>query len=231
MHIKKILRFFALGILLAGCSMPHGRWSVQEDVATTVPAQMMYGTYDDASHRMAVLLPMSGDMAAAGRAIGTSVEMAALSAGAENLTVSFFDSARGADAIDDALAGNPEIIVGPLFANDARALRDAKPSSLPVLSFTSDATAVGDGVMTVALMPTNSVEVIVKEMSADNRKNFIILAPDTDSGHLLAGVAKRSSEIYNIPLIGAFFYAERDSESIKSATEKASMNAARPPCF
>ena len=228
MHIKNFCKLFVLGLVLAGCATPHGRWSVDDTNATTVPAALQYGKFeDDSSHRMAVLLPMTGDAAETGKSIRTSVEMATLAAGANNLTVSFFDSNLGADAINDVLSSNPEVVVGPLFANDVRALKSEKSSSLPVLSFTSDATAVGDGVMTMNLMPTNSVEAIVKEMQNDKRGNFVILAPDTDSGHVLAGVAKSASKIYGVPLVGVFFYDERDTESIKYATQKASMNVAR----
>ena len=229
MYIKRIFGFLALCGLLAGCAGgPRGRWSVDYNDATTTPASMMYGAYNDAAnHRVAVILPTSGDAAAAGRAIRTSVEMATLSTGADNLSVSFFDSARGADAINDALASNPEIIIGPLFANDARMLRESKPYDLPVLSFTSDATAIGDGVMTMALMPTNSIEAIVREMRTDGVRRFVVLAPDTESGHLLAGAAQGASGIHNVQLAGAFFYTEKDTDSIKSATERASMNVAR----
>ena len=228
MYIKTIFRFMAICALLVGCGGPRGRWSVDNQVATTTPAQMMYGTYEDSSsHRMAVLLPMSGDAVAAGRSIRTSVEMAVLGAGADNLNVSFFDTANGVDAVNDALSSDPEVVIGPLFANDARAVRDAKSSDLPVLSFTSDATALGNGVMTMALMPTNSVEAIVKEMQSDGTHKFIVIAPDTESGHLLAGVAQDAAEIYNVPLVGAFFYAEKDTDSIKSTTQTAAMNVAR----
>lgn len=227
MHIKNIFGYLALCGLLAACGGVGGRWSVEQNDATTTPAAM-YGTFtDSSSHRMAVLLPSSGDAAVAGRGIRTSVEMAVLETGAKNLNVSFFDSARGADAINDALNSDPEIIVGPLFANDARTVRELKASGLPVLSFTSDATAVGDGVMTMALMPTNSVEAIVREMQTDKVHNFIILAPDTETGHLLAGAARASADAYNVPLVGVFFYVEKDSDSIKSATQLATMNVAR----
>lgn len=229
MHIKTIFKLLALGGLLAGCGgNMGGRWSIDQTTATGAPATLMYGKYEGPnSHRMAVLLPASGDMAITGQMIRSSVEMAVLESGAENLDVSFFDSARGADAIDDALRSNPEIIVGPLFANDARMVREMKSSGLPVLSFTSDATAVGDGVMTVALMPTNSVEAIVKEMQVDKIAHFIVIAPDTESGHLLAGATQSAGNMYNVSLVGAFFYNEKDADSIKSATQNASMNVAR----
>lgn len=229
MNIKNIFGFVALCGLLAACGggVGGGRWSVDQTNATTAPATM-YGTFADASsHRMAVLLPTTGEAGGTGRAIRTSVEMAVLESGAENLDVSFFDTARGTTAINEALYSDPDVIVGPLFANDARTLRELKSSGLPVLSFTSDATAIGDGVMTMALMPTNSVEAIVKEMKSDGARHFVVLAPDTDSGHLLAGVARAAANAYNVPLVGAFFYTEKDTDSIKSATQAAAMNVAR----
>ena len=228
MHIKNIFVCLVLCGLLAGCSGGvGGRWSVEQPNATSAPSTM-YGTFtDSSSHRMAVLLPTSGDAAVTGQAIRTSVEIAVLESGADNLNVSFFDSARGIESVNEALNSDPDVVIGPLFANDARLVRDLKTSSLPVLSFTSDATAVGDGVMTMALMPTNSVESIVREMQADKVHNFIILAPDTETGHLLAGVARVAADAYNVPLVGAFFYVEKDSDSIKSATQLATMNVAR----
>ena len=229
MYIKNIFLGLALCGLLAACGggTGSGRWSVEQTDATATPAAM-YGTFtDSSSHRMAVLLPTTGDAAATGRAIRSSVEMAVLETGAENLDVSFFDSAQGIESINAALNSDPDVIVGPLFANDARTLRDLKSSGLPVLSFTSDATAVGDGVMTMALMPTNSVEAIVREMKTDGAHKFIVLAPDTESGHLLAGAARATANAYNVPLVGAFFYTEKDTDSIKAATQLAAMNVAR----
>ena len=241
MYIKKILAFFSV-IFIAGCGgTQQTNWFSEYgtlDVGT--PINMMYGTTNETigtpsdnfvgatPHRMAVLLPLTGENAEIGRAIRASVETAVLENAPQNLSVSFYDTADDLDtAISDALGGNPSVIVGPLFANDARALRDAKPAQTPVLSFTSDATAVGNGVMTMALMPINSIESIVQEMSSDGITGFVILAPDTESGHLMAGAAVDASDIYGVPTNGIFFYNEGDSESIKDATAAASMNAAR----
>ena len=79
----------------------------------------------------------------------------------------------------------------------------------------------------MALMPTNGVEAIVHEMYTDNTQNFIIIAPDTQSGHLMAGAAKSASQAYNINLNGVFFYQESNPESIKDTAKNASLNDAR----
>ena len=239
MYINRFFRYFGLLALLSGCATtdtPDVDWFAEYDALTTgTPRHMQYGrpsdgygtsdATDTSTHKMAVLLPLSGDNAPVGRTIRTSVETAILQSGAKNLSVSFYDSAdKSNDTINTILTSDPEIIVGPVFANDARAIRDAKDINLPVLSFTSDATAIGNGVMTMALMPTNSIETIVREIKNDNpAAQFIILAPDTASGKLMAGTAKHAGEIYDVPLNGIFYYTEHDSESIKNAALSASL--------
>ena len=243
MHMNRFFGFLAV-LLMAGCAgdtTPKTDWYGEYDALETgTPVALQYGSPDlqpgtatdnllgAPVHRMAVMLPMSGDAADTGHAIQTAIEAATLQSAPQNLSVAFYDTASDINtAITDALATEPEIIIGPVFANDVRALRNAKPANTPVLSFTSDASALGDGVMTMALLPTNGTEAIVREMSADRVTGFIILAPDTESGHLMAGAAQSAAEIYNIPVSGIFYYTEHDSESIKSATLAASMNAAR----
>ena len=240
MHIKRFF-IFCVMILLAGCATKQESWMDEYGtLETSAPVQLMYGaenvhigTPSDnligaPVHTMAVLLPLSGDSATVGKTIRTSIETAVLQNAPQNLSVAFFDTAKNPDTVfTEALSINPEIIVGPVFSKDARQIKSAKPETLPVLSFTSDANALGKGVMTMALMPTNSVEEIVKEMSYDNIKDFIILAPDTQSGRLMAGAALKASEIYRVPNIGVFYYKEGDTDSIKTISQKSSMYDAR----
>ena len=235
-------RFFTLFIsllILSGCAgtknTPSHDWNAEyTNVPTGTPIQMQYGsyysTYDsaDTRHNIAVLLPMSGANASAGREIRNAMELALLQHSLGQLNVDFFDTATDAGAaIDNALATTPDIIVGPLFSSNAQMLRTKKPEYMPAISFTSDATAVGDGVMTMALMPTNSIELIVREMFYDGIQKFIIMAPNTDSGKIMAGTAKRASEIYGPNVSGIFYYNEHAADDLKNTADMASMNAAR----
>ena len=233
-------RFFTLLIttlILAGCAgtePKHDWYAEYTNVPTGTPTQMQYGSYystydsSDTKHNIAVLLPMSGNAASAGREIRNAMELALLQHSLSQLNVRFYDTANDAStAINTALAESPDIIVGPLFSGDSQMLRTTKPDYMPAISFTSDANAVGDGVMTMALMPTNSVEMIVREMFYDGIQNFIIMAPDTESGKIMAGTAKRAGEIYGPTVTGIFYYNERDNENIKETANIASMANAR----
>lgn len=183
---------------------------------------------DTGIHRMAVLLPLTGDASAAGREIADAIGLAVLGRKMQNLSVSFHDTGADASAaIAAAVASGPEIIIGPLFADDARALRNAKPDGLPVLSFTSDATAVGNGVMTMALMPTNSIEAIVSDIAADNARGVLILSPDTTAGRQMAGAARRALDTRDVNVAGIYFYASNDTDSMKSVAAAAAANDAR----
>ena len=241
MSKKIFFRYLCALLILAGCAghdtTPSVDWFDEYgEMETHAPSQMYgrmaddYGKYDATAdtHTMAVLLPLSGPNAQIGKTIRTSAEIAILQNAPAGLNVSFFDTNKNyADTLTNVLATQPEIIVGPVFADNAKQLRDTKDENLPVLSFTSDATALGDGVMTMNLMPTNSVESIVREIKTDGKKQFIIIAPDTKSGHLMAGTAQNAADIYEIPLAGIFFYNEGDPDSIKNASAQASMHNAR----
>lgn len=234
-------RFFYLcGLLLlvSGCTgTKNNNWFDEYGtLETSTPTQMLYGDVSqyqadgqsEQSHNMAVLLPLSGKNQAIGDTIRTSIETAVLQNAPDNLSVSFFDTASDANtAITQALATTPEVIIGPLFSNDTRILREVKPESLPVLSFTSDATSIGNGVMTMALMPTNSVEIIMQEMVQDGITNLLILAPDTHTGKMMAGTARSLATLYDIPVSGLYYYKEKNSDSIKNVTMTVSMYETR----
>ncbi|MBD5400429.1 ABC transporter substrate-binding protein [bacterium] len=234
MHMNKFLAFLGLTGTLAGCNgtmTPRDTWhSEYGSLSTGTPTTMMYGTpaTDDASHKMSVLLPLSGENAATGRALRTAIEAAVIQRAPNSLSVTFHDTAVGAStAINTALSENPDVIVGPLFAADARTLRAMKPNDMPAISFTSDASALGNGVMTMALMPSNGVEAIVREMATDGSTGMLILAPESNTGRLMAAAARAAATNNDIPVSGVVFYHERDTESIKNAANAAALYPAR----
>ncbi len=240
MHIiKHILTLTCVATMLSSCHTNKGStWrSEYTNAPITAPTQLQYGTYSlgmygtqsDSTHNIAVLIPVTGANSKIGKSIRLGIETAAMQFAPEGLQINFFDTGTGDidDTIERALASNPEIILGPVFADNARALRDEKPSYLPALSFTSDATAVGDGIISMAVMPTNIVESAIQEMSANGAKNFIIIAPNNASGPVMAGAARAISDSYDVENVGVFYYNERDTDSIKSTAMSASMYNAR----
>lgn len=237
MYMNKFL--VLVSILLAGCGGNRSMKTTQ--IATSAPTDIqasylystsLYGGDDGGpSANIAVLLPFSGDAKTISEDIRTSIETAFLRKTKQNIKVSFFDLANNSfshqEILREALNTNPDIIIGPLFAEDAQMLRDMKPSKIPVVSFTSDVNALGDNVITANLIPTQSIETIVQQMQKDGAKNMIVLAPNDNSGNQMAAVADRVSSAYNMPIKGLFYYTPGNSDSIKEASMRASMYNAR----
>lgn len=253
MRINKIFSSVALLTVvgLAGCTPQKDWFGEYTNEPAGEPAQIISGTYvedmrlygnENAAaygiepgnnpsgtvRHIAAILPLSGTYADIGNSIRSAIEMAYLQRPIPDVAITFYDNGTDNNAaLASALGTNPEIIIGPVFANDVRAVRGAKPGPLPVLAFSSDSDAIGDGVMTMALMPSQSIETIVRQMAADKVKRMVILAPDSASGKIMASTALRAAEIYNTPAIGLYYYKEKDSEAIKNAAMNASMYPAR----
>jgi len=228
-----------LALLLAGCG---GTQSLKKaEIGTSAPTDIQssylyatnfYGSDNNGPYaNVAVLLPMSGEAKVAGNDIKTSIETAFLRKPKQNIKVSFFDTANDrasrSDIINAALQTNPDIIIGPVFAEDASTLRDMKSDKIPVISFTSDVNALGDNVMTANLIPTQSIETIIRQMIKDGAQSMIVLAPNDNSGKHMAAVADRVASAYDIPIRGLFYYLPDNSYSIKDVCMRASMYNAR----
>lgn len=243
MSIKKFLLFFGLTAILAGCGGGHyTEYTAKYDTtATSNPTDVqesflqstsLYGS-DDGGPRanIAVLLPMSGAAKTAGNDIKTSIETAFLRKPKSNVRISFYDlsgnSEQNFNTIRDVLNTSPDVIIGPIFAEDTKIIRDLKPSYLPVISFTSDTQSVGDGVMTVNLIPTQSIETIMRQIATKNERGIIIFAPDDKSGQMMTAVADVAADIYDVPVHGIFYYEPNNSDSIKDIAQNASLHKAR----
>lgn len=232
MHIiTKLFYCLTLVAALAGCGGRDALWqSDNRPVGRPSSLQYggfnfgLYGTSDDGTHRIAVLLPTSGTHAEIGKNIRAGIETAAVRFAPDNIQINFFDTGTNniIQTMELAFASNPDIIIGPIFAENAKMVRDNKPSRLPVLSFTSDTTAVGDGVFSMALLPSNTIEATLAEMSLDASSHFIIIAPDNTSGQIMAGTAKTIANMYNLDNVGVFYYAEHNTDSIKNTAMMAS---------
>ncbi len=248
MFIKRFLGFSLLIFTLVGCTQRSGWYSEYGEIPAQKPSDIQtgfyYPEYDiygkeetpatgiiEEKKNVSVLLPLSGPNSELGKNISQSIEIAFLQHPDKNVSVTFYDLSGNKNQKQsvalNALSSNPDIIIGPIFAEDAQMIRGMKPQSLPVLSFTSDANAYGNGVMTVALIPSQSVEAIIKEMTRDNVQKTVIFAPNTESGKIMAGSAVLAANIYDIPIAGLFYYKEDDSNSIKSAAQNAAMYDAR----
>jgi ABC-type branched-subunit amino acid transport system substrate-binding protein len=148
----------------------------------------------------AVLVPLSGPQAAIGTALLNAAQLAMFEIGDDTFTLLPFDTKGTPEgavaAAQAAVAQHADIVIGPLFAGEAKAAAMVtRQSGLNMVSFTSDRTAVGDGVYTLGFLPGPQAVQVVEYARSQNRPRLAILAPSNEYGRRVA------EWLYNTPSV------------------------------
>jgi ABC-type branched-subunit amino acid transport system substrate-binding protein len=134
---------------------------------------------EETRHRVAVLVPTSGANAGVGQSIANAANLALLDAGGERIRITVYDTARGAAAAaNQALADGNGLFLGPLLAEDVRAVAPvARRADVPVISFSNDSSVAGNGVYLMGFTPGQSISRVVGHARSVGLERFGALAP------------------------------------------------------
>ena len=157
------------------------------------PIQPQYETVPlapaETGTKVGLLLPLSGQQAALGRTLLQAAEMGLFEVGDDSFTLLVEDTATAAGADSAArklLAQGAKIILGPVFATDARTIAPiAQGAHVPVLAFTNDQSAAQPGVYIMGVTPQDQVDRVVQYAASQGMRRFAILAPTSAYGNIV----------------------------------------------
>ena len=175
----------AAACLLAACQtlVPRGPAAPpQRPASTEQPQTAPVDTgipRDTARNRVALLVPVTGRDAGVGRSLANATQLALLDTGNERVRITTYDTATGAAAAAQrAVAEGAELILGPLLAEDVRAVAPvARAAGVPVISFSNDASVAGGGVYLIGYLPAASIERVVGYARSRGVSSFAGLVP------------------------------------------------------
>lgn len=160
----------ALAALVAGCQtvVPRGPpppiQRPQPAKPQQQPTRVEPGIPQDVSrNRVALLVPLSGPNAGVGQSLANATQLAQLDSNSNQIRITTYDTNQGAAlAAQKALADGNGLILGPLLAEDVRAVAPmARRAGVPVVSFSNDVSVGGDGVYVLGYAPAQSIERVV----------------------------------------------------------------------
>lgn len=151
---------------------------------------------DVARNRVALLVPLSGANAGVGKSLANATQLALLDTGSEAMRITNYDTAYGAAAAAQrAVAEGAQLILGPLLAEDVRAVGPiARRAGVPVIAFSNDSSVAGDGVYLMGYSPTQSIERVVAYARSRGVSNFGGLVPNALYGTRASTVFLRAVE-------------------------------------
>jgi outer membrane PBP1 activator LpoA protein len=175
-------------MVMAGCT------TVPRTAAPSVPAERAPAAVpseaalptDQTRHRVALLVPLSGENGTVGQSIANATMMALLDTDADNLRITNYDTAGegGArTAATRAVQDGNSLILGPLLGqNIGQVVEAARPRGVPVISFSNDSELAGPGVFVMGVNPEQSVRRSINFARAAGSGTFAALVPEGEYG-------------------------------------------------
>ncbi len=160
-QIKKLL-VLASVILLAACStVPRSKAPVAVEPS-------------DGMHRVALLLPVTGPDADVGQSIANATALALADTKVTNIRMVTYDTGLGvAAATQRAIADGNKLILGPLRGDNViEVAQIARPTGVPIISFSNDVGVAGPNVFLLGHLPNQAIERVVLYAKSKGMNRF-----------------------------------------------------------
>ena len=182
---------------------------------------------DLARHRIALLVPLTGANAGVGESIANAANLAVLDTGGQSIRITTYDTSAGAAAAaQKAVADGNKLILGPLLADDVRAVAPVgRAAKVPLISFSNDVSVAGNGTFLMGYVPTQSIDRVIRFARSKGSVNFAGLVPNGTYGQRASQALIKSVESSGGRLVGLQSF-DRTPGAIAAAVSRLSATSA-----
>lgn len=151
---------------------------------------------DVARQRVALLVPLTGANGGVGQSLANATQLAVLDTRNDRIRITNYDTNLGAAAAARrAIADGNRLILGPLLADDVRAVAPiARAAGIPLISFSNDVSVAGNGTYLLGYAPAQSISRVVDFATGRGMKTFAGLVPNGLYGERASTALLRSVE-------------------------------------
>ena len=179
------------------------------------------GTGEQASlKRIAVLLPFSSTNAEVKKQVAgiyNGIQMALFQVGATDVVLMPRDATSAdpqviAGITEDVIRDGAIAIIGPVFAPQVAAVAaEAAEVRAPVLAFSTDLSAIGQGAYLVSMTPAAEVKRIVEWANRDGVTRFAMLGPDNANTRAIESALQQEVAARGGAVVGVTYYTPGNS--------------------
>jgi ABC-type branched-subunit amino acid transport system substrate-binding protein len=209
---------------LAACATVVPRTQAPTTQPTTTAPDVTPGLPTDTErHRVALLVPQTGPDAAVGTSIANAVTLALLDSRSDRVRITTYDTGTGAAAAaQQAIADGNKLILGPLLADDVRAVQPvARAANVPLISFSNDSSVAGNGTYLLGFEPGQSVTRVVAYARAQGLTRFGALVPRSTYGDRGTAALRAAVQAAGGTLVGVEAY-DRSAAALSGAARRLS---------
>lgn len=165
--------------------------------------------------KVALLLPMTGQGAGLGDALFNAAQLALFDAAGPDFVLQPYDTQGSPDgavaAAQQAVGAGATLVLGPIFSPEVKAAGQVtRAAGIPMVAFTTDITAGGNGVHVLGVLPRSQVARVVGQARARGLTRFATLAPGNDYGRAVAAAYHEVVRDAGGTVVREEFYDGRD---------------------
>ncbi|MGB0935190.1 MAG: penicillin-binding protein activator [Alphaproteobacteria bacterium] len=214
-----------IAVSLSGCQSPRKQDSARAPITTTPQARAP--VYDNKApkrtHKVALLLPLTGRSSGLGQAMLQSAQMSLFDNPDSGLELMVRDTQGNpqvaAQAATDAINQGAQLILGPLFANAAQSVAaTAQMRNIPVLSFSNNSSISGPTLFTMGFAPRDQIQVLLETAASHGMTRIGALVPKSSYGDVIRGELERHARAMGISLDLVMGYQPGTSDFTQQAT-------------
>jgi len=170
--------------------------------------------------RVGMILPLTqnGGPSPIGGSMRNAAQLAIDDFGASYVTLMIEDDHSSADgaaqAAQSALGAGAQLILGPVFAPDVRAIAPiAKSAGRPVIAFSTDTSVASPGVYLLSFLIEDYVDRIIRYAISSGKKAFAIMAPQNEYGDIAVARFQQLAQDLNAPVVVTARYGSGQTAS------------------
>ncbi|MBA3813930.1 MAG: penicillin-binding protein activator [Alphaproteobacteria bacterium] len=164
------------------------------------------------SHKIGLLLPLSGPNEKLGKEMLQAAEMALFETGSSSVTLLPQDTAQGAHmAALKALDEGAELLLGPIFASEVEAVKPLlHVRNVSLISFSTDQNVADKRAFVLGFLPPQQIERVIRFAKERGLSKIAAVTPDDQYGQLIDHTLKRLESQGDIQLLGITHYTKGD---------------------
>lgn len=164
--------------------------------------------------KVAILLPLSGRDKALGESMLKAAQIALFDVGHSNFELIPGDTkgteSGAEDAARTAINDGAQLILGPVFAANVRAVKPiARRARLNMIGFSTDWTLAGDTTFIMGFLPFDQVQRITSFAAEKNLNRVGVMTPETNYGRVISQAFNRTAPGYGITVTGTSSFSPR----------------------
>lgn len=181
--MKKL--WILVGLFLAGCStgpdITSYFYSDNVDISDL--------ENDKNTTTVSMILPLSGTWEATGKTFQNASLLALDENPSSPIKLLFFDTQSTEEgtqeAYHQAIAQNPNIILGPVFADEFKALPSPSLINKPLLGYTSDNTLLNSERASLAVLIPEQIDTLIRQNCLSGKRKLAVIGPEGKTGEIV----------------------------------------------